>query len=151
MNTPMTRRSALTVSLTTLLAAGAASVLPSAAQAAPEPVSVEHGAVTVADLVDHSDLITESKRLGAESEASLQAVIDAHKLMMLEGLTDAQARAVNAYEEALTTMSLAYQDYVIAEIARHFPGLSRAIWGVVFHLRDVEGSIPPGECCEPEG
>jgi hypothetical protein len=148
MNDQITRRSALTASLTTLLAAGAASMLPTAAQAAPEPVSVEHGVVTVIDLVDHSDLVAESKRLGAESRESMQAVIDAHKL--LEGLTDTQARAVSAYEQALTDMSLAYQDYVVAEIARHFPGLSRAIWAVVFHLRDVEGSLPPGGCCEPE-
>jgi hypothetical protein len=142
------RRTALQTALAGLLAASTASMLPAITQAAPEPTSVQHGAVTVADLVDHAGLVAESKRLGAESHASLQAVIEADKL--LEGLTDTQAHAVRAYEQALTDMSLAYQDYVVAEIARHFPGLSRAIWAVVFHLRDVEGSLPPGECCEPE-
>jgi len=59
-------------------------------------------------------------------------------------------RAVQAREDAHLDMYMAHEDAVIAEIARHFPGFSRAIWAVVFHLRENEGSIEPGECCEPD-
>ena len=50
MHNPMTRRSALMASLTTLLAAGAASMLPTTTQAAPEPVSVQQQPAPAATL-----------------------------------------------------------------------------------------------------
>ena len=48
----ITRRSALTASLTTLLAAGAASMMPTTTQAAPEPASAQHDLLTTLTQTD---------------------------------------------------------------------------------------------------
>jgi hypothetical protein len=47
-----TRRSALSTALSGLLAADAASLLPGTTSDAPEPVSVQQHALTIADVVD---------------------------------------------------------------------------------------------------
>jgi len=118
--------------------------------AAPEPVSVQRGRLTIADVVDHSGLIVESKRAAAESVRTLQAAIEAAHALRVT-LSEEQARLFGAFEDAMSSHHLAHADYEVAELMRHFPGIAQALFAVTEHLHSIEGRIEPGECCEPEG
>lgn len=136
-----TRRSALQSALTGLIAAGAASMLPSTTSAAQEPVSVHQAPV----VVNYADLSAACEQAKAESRRTLEAAC-ALIGFPEAGLTKKQRKVVDAHETALMEHLEATQDWYVAELARHFPGLAPAIVAVWEHVMD-EASHGAG-CCE---
>ena len=138
-----TRRSALQTALSGLLAAGAASMLPTTTSAAQEPVSVQQQPVVV---VNYADLTAECERLEAECSRTLDVAAALSNYRGLD-LTDAQNQAIEAHEDALFEHHQVTMDWYVAELARHFPGLAPAFTAVWAHVRDESSR---DACCERE-
>lgn len=130
-----TRRQALR---TGALAAIAASLLPSTSTAeAPGPL--------LSQAVNAEALAAECRRLQAKAEAA-QSV----EIAIEQQIDEAVGwDLMNAYTVANLTASSLHKEWLIAELARHLPGLAPTIRMLVSHIGETSWS-KPGACCTVE-
>lgn len=146
MNDQITRRSALMASLTTLLAASAASVLPTAAQAAPEAVRVQPDPLTTLAQTDADFSAWFARWRAKHDEASAQ--YDALTKELNPHIDDATAKLVSEREDVrLTWNALEWQLYFEATV-RHFPGIGPALRAVFEHQWESYQADNEGCCSE---
>jgi hypothetical protein len=101
--------------------------------------------LTLATVVGYPDLEAESKRLHELAIQTLHASVRARgELNAL--LTPEQRAAVTEYiEHAHDEQHSVYLDFIVAEFARHLPGLAPTIYTLWSHI--LEERDRPGACC----
>jgi hypothetical protein len=120
----ITRRSALTASLTTLLAAGAASMVPTTTQAAPEPTTAQHDLLTLTQT--DADFAAWYERWEAKRDEARDAYF-ALSERVKPRVDDQTARLIFDREEERVNWQM-LDSQLFAEITfRHFPGIAPAL------------------------
>jgi hypothetical protein len=94
--------------------------------------------------------VAECERAKAEAWRTLDVVGEASK-PYAAALTPEQRDLSEAYDDALSEHLQATQDWYIAELKRHFPGLAPAFDAVWAHVRDEASASHVACCAEPEG
>lgn len=133
---PITRRSALGTALFAVVAAGAASVLPTQTEAQSAAPSI---------IVNGEDLTAECQRLFKDSRAA-DARWSALYDKLVATLDAGQRDLLRSVSDAATDMATMNMEWEVTELARHFPGFAPAILMVWNHAISVAYQSP-GACC----
>lgn len=102
-------------------------------------------AIAVAQVIGFESLTSESLRLSEKCVETLLASEAASRRLREQIGEEAWDLAMDYVEGAHDLHVDTYHELVIAELARHLPGLAPAIYAVWHHI--VERTRTAGECC----
>jgi hypothetical protein len=140
----VTRRSALKNGGIAAIVAGLIGTIGTAPAAAAAIQATALGTVAPADL---ADMTAEALRLRLRARETMDAVNEAGTPLW-ESLTPAQRKLYEGHDDLLAAHFEAAHDWHMAELFRHFPGLSPALFATWQHVMESHGS--DGTCCFPD-